>query len=107
MATGFGAAVSRGWTVARIPVVARPSGVLCAIGRERFFSENRGQAWTTLSEVVHCKSISEQGVWSALEPCAQLYIQRVLGAAGAPVIVVLGEIAGIPSGRPSTWAIVA
>jgi hypothetical protein len=46
-----------------------------------------------LTEVVHCKSEREQGVHDALELCVNRYLGRVLSVAGAPIIVVLGEIA--------------
>ena len=60
-----------------------------------------------LSEVVHCKSISEQGVWSALETCTGLYLRRVLEAAGAPVIVVMGETAAYAVRKEFTLATAA
>ena len=43
-----------------------------------------------LTEVVRCKSTSEQGVAEAVGTCADLYLERTLAAAAAEVIVVLG-----------------
>lgn len=70
-----------------------------------FWSAVRNRAWEilgreprpgidyALSEVVHCKSASEAGVWPALATCSGLYLKRVIEAAGAPVVVVLGKTA--------------
>lgn len=44
-----------------------------------------------LSEVVHCKSRDMIGVKGAAETCTQRYLQRVLDAAGAKVVAVVGE----------------
>jgi len=44
-----------------------------------------------LTEVVHCKSSANQGVDQAADKCASLYLDRVLEASGARVIVVVGE----------------
>jgi hypothetical protein len=44
-----------------------------------------------LTEVVHCKSKSEHGVAEALAHCTSRYLQRVLGAAHALVVIVLGS----------------
>jgi hypothetical protein len=46
-----------------------------------------------LSEVVHCKSRSEQGVTDAVKRCADLYLHRLLSYSGAKVIVCLGRFA--------------
>lgn len=46
-----------------------------------------------LTEVVHCKSEGEQGVWAAAEYCSDRYLRDVISASGAVVVVVLGGIA--------------
>jgi hypothetical protein len=38
-------------------------------------------------KVVHCSSSGEPQVWSALRTCATLYLERVLAASPAPVVV--------------------
>lgn len=43
-----------------------------------------------LSEVVHCCSQQEVGVWEALDECANRYMAPLLDIAGASVIVCLG-----------------
>jgi hypothetical protein len=43
-----------------------------------------------LSEVVHCNSQNEIGVWEALDECANRYLEPLLDVAGASVIVCLG-----------------
>lgn len=45
----------------------------------------------TLSEIVHCKSINEGGVVSALKTCASRYLPRLLQFSGASVVVIVGE----------------
>lgn len=58
-----------------------------------------------LTEVVHCKSRAEVGVAEASATCAARYLGRVVGAAHAPVLIVLGAHArsavasefGVPS----------
>jgi len=44
--------------------------------------------------VVHCKSKAEYGVREALGECAERYLERMLAASGARVIVGLGKVAG-------------
>lgn len=44
-----------------------------------------------LTEVVHCKSEGEQGVKQSLPECSKRYLDRVLAASGARVLVVLGK----------------
>jgi uracil-DNA glycosylase len=44
--------------------------------------------------VVRCKSKAESGVREALDACAARYLERMLTASGARVIVGLGKIAG-------------
>lgn len=44
-----------------------------------------------LTEVVHCKSLEEEGVRQAFKECAKRYLRRVLELSGARVIVVLGS----------------
>ena len=51
-----------------------------------------GQAYA-LTEVVHCGTTGEDGVWAALETCATRYLQRVLRASPAMVVVVVGSVA--------------
>jgi hypothetical protein len=46
-----------------------------------------------LTEVVHCKSRNEIGVKEALGPCVERYLDRVLDAAAARVIVCFGSLA--------------
>jgi hypothetical protein len=46
-----------------------------------------------LTEAVHCGSPNEQGDWSALRTCATLYLERVLEASPALVVVVVGSVA--------------
>jgi hypothetical protein len=46
-----------------------------------------------LTEVVHCKSRSQEGVKEALECCSQRYLGRVLSTCTARVIIVCGEYA--------------
>ncbi len=62
-----------------------------------------------MSEVVHCKSVAEKGVWAALDECAGRYLRRVVEHAAARVIVCLGEVAdyavrrefGLPKSVPA------
>ena len=44
-----------------------------------------------LTELVHCKSRSEQGVPQALDYCSERYFTRVLRLAAASVVVVIGK----------------
>ena len=44
-----------------------------------------------LSEIVHCKSSANRGVDQASEECASRYLEPMLSASGARVIVVIGE----------------
>jgi hypothetical protein len=44
-----------------------------------------------LSEIVHCKSISEVGVTSALNFCAGRYMVKLLCCSGAAVVVLVGR----------------
>ena len=44
-----------------------------------------------LTELVHCKSRSEQGVPEALDYCVERYFKRVLRLAAACVVVVIGK----------------
>ncbi len=46
-----------------------------------------------LTEVVHFSSTGEQQVWSALRTCATLYLERVLAASPAQVVVLVGAVA--------------
>jgi hypothetical protein len=46
-----------------------------------------------LTEVVHCNSTGEPQVWSALRTCATLYLERVLAASPARVVVLVGSVA--------------
>ena len=46
-----------------------------------------------LTEVVHCSSTGEQPVWSALRTCVTLYLERVLAASPAQVVVLVGRVA--------------
>jgi hypothetical protein len=46
-----------------------------------------------ITEVVHCKSRQEIGVREASAACARRYLRRVIAAAGARVVVVLGGVA--------------
>ncbi|MHB1500786.1 MAG: uracil-DNA glycosylase family protein [Candidatus Dormibacteria bacterium] len=50
-----------------------------------------GQGYA-LTEVVHCGSRSEKGVWAALKTCTSRYLERVLRASPAQVLVVVGAI---------------
>jgi hypothetical protein len=43
-----------------------------------------------ITEIVHCKSVSEIGVKKAQNQCVQSYLQKVLEMASARVVVVLG-----------------
>ena len=43
--------------------------------------------------MVHCSSTGEQQVWSALRTCATLYLERVLAASPAQVVVLVGSVA--------------
>lgn len=45
------------------------------------------------SEVVHCKSLKEQGVREALEECTGRYLRPLLHLAAAKVVVCLGAVA--------------
>lgn len=47
-----------------------------------------------LSEVVHCKSRSEQGVGQALDECTARYLRPVVSTSGAQVVVCFGKHAG-------------
>lgn len=54
-----------------------------------------------VTEVVHCKSRGEVGVVEALGECTRRYLGRILEAAGAKVVVVLGDRANAALGsRP-------
>jgi hypothetical protein len=61
-----------------------------------------------LSEVVHCKSLKEQGVEEALLPCADLYLERVIGLSVASIVICVGVRAaeavhrcfGVERGQP-------
>lgn len=44
-----------------------------------------------LSEIVHCKSVSEVGVTSALNFCASRYLMKLLSCSGAAVVVIVGK----------------
>lgn len=46
-----------------------------------------------LTEVVHCKSRNNEGVVSAVDECANLYLDRVLSSSAAKIIVTLGGVA--------------
>ena len=46
-----------------------------------------------LTEVVHCSSTGEPQVWSALRTCATRYLERVLAASPAQVVVLVGVVA--------------
>ncbi|MDA8332688.1 MAG: hypothetical protein M0027_16075 [Candidatus Dormibacteraeota bacterium] len=46
-----------------------------------------------LTEVVHCGGPGQQGVWEALETCTSRYLNRVLSASPARVLIVVGAIA--------------
>jgi len=46
-----------------------------------------------LTEVVHCKSRNNEGVASAVDECANLYLDRVLSSSAAKIIVTLGTVA--------------
>jgi hypothetical protein len=46
-----------------------------------------------ITEVVHCKSVSEFGVDDAFETCTRLYMEKVLVVASAGLIVVAGATA--------------
>lgn len=46
-----------------------------------------------ISEVVHCKSAHERGVGSALEECVPRYLECLISASGARVVVCLGRVA--------------
>jgi hypothetical protein len=52
-----------------------------------------------LTEVVHCGSPNEQGVWSALRTCTTRYLQPVLAASPADVVVVVGAVAKFAFGE--------
>jgi len=47
-----------------------------------------------VTEIVHCKSVSQIGVSAASHECSRRYLSRVLNHAAAKVIVVLGADAG-------------
>lgn len=66
---------------------SRPGQVNCSSGlRFRVMT-------TPLSEVVHCKSKAEDGVWDARDNCDRRHLADLLEVAGARVVVVLGEVA--------------
>jgi hypothetical protein len=44
-----------------------------------------------LSEIVHCKSESEEGVKEALITCANRYMMKLLSCSGAIVLVLVGD----------------
>jgi uracil-DNA glycosylase len=46
-----------------------------------------------LTEVVHCKSLSERGVQEAQKFCSALYLRKILDISVAKVLVVYGVIA--------------
>lgn len=46
-----------------------------------------------LTEVVHCKSRNNVGVASAVDECANLYLDRVLSSSAAKIVVTLGAVA--------------
>ena len=51
---------------------------------------NPGEDYT-LSELVHCKSLAEEGVKEALEECTKRYFEPIVRLSGARIIVVLGS----------------
>jgi hypothetical protein len=46
-----------------------------------------------LTEVVHCKSKKEIGVWSARQACWDLHAEHVLALSPAAVVIVVGKVA--------------
>lgn len=58
--------------------------------KELFQREVVGGTDYTLTEVVHCKSLKQDGVNEALPVCVNLYLRRILAQSGAKVIVILG-----------------
>lgn len=46
-----------------------------------------------ITEVVHCKSIKEQGVSEAADECSRKYLLKILNSSHAKIIVILGSFA--------------
>ena len=46
-----------------------------------------------LTELVHCGSQNEIGVWDAIATCVPRYFERVMAASPALVIIVVGAVA--------------
>ncbi len=46
-----------------------------------------------LTELVHCSSRDEVGVWDAVTDCVPRYFERVMATAPAPVVLVVGAVA--------------
>ena len=69
----------------------------------RFWQQVRGRAGEilgrrakqgtdfALTEVVHCKSLQERGVWEARFHCGRLWMESVLEQSAAKVVVLLGR----------------
>jgi hypothetical protein len=63
------------------------------LARELLLREVEPGVDYALSEVVHCKSLSQAGVGNALNECTGRYLKRVVAASAAKVIVCLGASA--------------
>lgn len=64
-----------------------------ARARELFGREVSPGRDYALTEVVHCKSLGEQGVKQAADECSARYLLPVLEASAASIIVALGSVA--------------
>lgn len=68
-----------------------------------------------LTEVVHCRSSSDEGRAAAAPQCARRYLERILAASAARVVIGFGDevraqlhrVMGTPSPAPSEWPALA
>jgi len=81
-----------------------------AVLLEKSIDDTRAASDYVMSEVVHCKSHKEVGVFEALPACVSKWFQPVLEASGAKLVIVSGEPAGTiaqvtPTGQglPKAW----
>jgi len=64
-----------------------------SIAEELFGREVRPGHDYALTEMVHCGTQHEIGVWDAAQECVPRYLERVLAASAAPVVLVVGAVA--------------
>lgn len=86
-----------------------------AVLLEKSIDDTRAASDYVMSEVVHCKSHNEDGVFEALPACVSKWFQPILEASSAKLVIVSGEPAGravkqaieqvtpAGDGLPQTW----